>query len=265
VPRPERGSTPQGFREQVLQRLRNRARDERISPQRLQQRVAFERLLARLQGDSSWVLKGGFALELRYGWTYRPTRDIDLRFGDNVALNELLTTLRSAVASSGVQDGFAFEFGEVAQELQGAPGGSLRVAVTARLSGQQFAAFHIDLSLGDALVGEPDVLQGSDLLEFANIPPVRFPVYPVAQHLAEKLHAYTLPRDQPNTRVKDLVDMVAMAAIDEVHADALARSVEATFSARGTHPVPQSLPDPHVGLAAPIRQTRGRVADGADG
>jgi Nucleotidyl transferase AbiEii toxin, Type IV TA system len=82
------------------------------------------------------VLKGGFALELRYGWTYRPTRDIDLRFGENVALNELLRALRSAVASSDIQDGFAFEFGDVAQEMQRAPGGSVRVAVIARLSGQ---------------------------------------------------------------------------------------------------------------------------------
>jgi hypothetical protein len=103
------------------------------------------------------------------------------------------------------------------------------------------------ISLGDALVGKPDVLQGSDLLAFANIPPVWFPVYPVAQHLAEKLHAYTLPRGQPNTRVKDLVDMVAMAAIDQIDADALARSVEATFSARGTQAVPSSLPDPPSG------------------
>jgi len=59
----------------------------------------------------------------------------------------------------------------------------------------------------------------------------------VAQHLAAKLHAYTLPREQPNTRLKDLVDMVAMAAIDQVEADVLMRSVEATFEARGTHAV----------------------------
>jgi hypothetical protein len=45
-------------------------------------------------------------------------------------------------------------------------------------------------------------------------------------------------------RVKDLVDMVAMAAIDRVDADALTMSVSATFKARATHAVPQALPDP---------------------
>jgi hypothetical protein len=88
------------------------------------------------------------------------------------------------------------------------------------------------------------MLEGSDLLAFAGIASVRFPVYPVAQHLAEKLHAYSLPRDQVNTRVKDLVDMVAIAAIDRVSADALTASVQATFEARGTHAVPTELADP---------------------
>lgn len=156
------------------------------------------------------------------------------------------------MATSSIQDGFAFEFGEVVQELQGAPGGSLRVAVIARLAGQVFAQFHLDLSRGDALVGEPDMLEGSDLLSFADIPPVRFPVYPVAQHLAEKLHAYTVPRDQVNTRVKDLVDLVAIAAIDRVDADALTASLAATFSVRGTHDIPNELPDPPASWKSPF-------------
>lgn len=33
----------------------------------------------------------------------------------------------------------------------------------------------------------------------------RFPVYPVNQHFAEKLHALTLPRDVENTRARDTV------------------------------------------------------------
>ena len=65
MPRPERGTTPRGFRDQLLARLRNHASRQRVSVQRLQQRVAFERLLARLVGGH-WLLKGGFALELRY-------------------------------------------------------------------------------------------------------------------------------------------------------------------------------------------------------
>ena len=77
--RRERGRTPAGFRDQLLGRLRNYARERGISVQRVQQRVAFERLLARLTGFGEWLLKGGFALELRYGWQNRPTRDIDLR------------------------------------------------------------------------------------------------------------------------------------------------------------------------------------------
>lgn len=258
MPRSERGAGPAGFRQQVLSRLRTRALQERTSAQRLQQRVAFERLLARLSaGGPVWVLKGGFALELRYGWGYRPTRDIDLRFGNEVRLDDLVPALRTAVATSMVQDGFSFEFGEVAQELQGAPGGSLRVAVIARLAGQVFAQFHLDLSRGDALVGEPDTLEGSDLLAFANIPAVRFPVYPIAQHLAEKLHAYSLPRDQVNTRVKDLVDMVAITAIDRVRADVLAASIAATFTARGTHVVPDVLPDPPTSWRLPYARLSG--------
>ena len=79
MPRPERGTTDRGFRQQLLERLKNEARRHGANPKRLQQRVAFERLLARLAQSGEWMLKGGFALELRYGFRNRPTRDIDLR------------------------------------------------------------------------------------------------------------------------------------------------------------------------------------------
>ncbi|MBI4496440.1 MAG: nucleotidyl transferase AbiEii/AbiGii toxin family protein [Chloroflexi bacterium] len=190
--RRERGSTPAGFREQLLQRLRNETLRRGIPAQRLQQGLAFERLLARLPRDGEWVLKGGFALQVRYGLQTRPTRDMDLRTPRGPA--ETLVRLRQAVGETAIPDHFSFEFGEVVQEMQGAPGGSLRIRVAARVAGLEFSTFHLDLSSGDALVEPPDLLRGSDLLQFAGIGPVDFPVYPVPQHLAEKLHAYTLPR-----------------------------------------------------------------------
>lgn len=79
MPLRERGRTAAGFREQLLQRLRNGALRDRIPVQRVQQRVAFERLLARLPQDGEWVLKGGLALLFRYGLQTRATKDVDLR------------------------------------------------------------------------------------------------------------------------------------------------------------------------------------------
>jgi hypothetical protein len=74
----------------------------------------------------------------------------------------------------------------------------------------------------------------------------------VPQHLAEKLHAYTLPRGQENTRVRDLVDLVVIAATETVEADRLSRGVEATFAVRGTHPLPQRIVEPPASWAQPF-------------
>lgn len=250
MPSQERGKTPAGFRTQLLQLLRNEALRAGIPAQRLQQRIAFERLLARLPQDGEWVLKGGFALQFRYGLQTRPTRDVDLRTPRDPSA--ALDRLRRLLALSTIADHFSFELGDVIQEMQGAPGGSLRVRIVALVAGSEFSVFHLDLSSGDALVDSPDLLLGSYVLKFAGIPPIEFPVYPVTQHLAEKLHAYTLPRVQENTRVRDLVDLIILSANEKIEADRLARSVRATFTIRGTHPIPDHLPEPPASWEQPF-------------
>ena len=72
--------TPQTFRAALDARLRNTAQQEGTDLQRLQRRVAFERLLARLfVGDAPpWMLKGGYAMELRFPDKARSTLDLDL-------------------------------------------------------------------------------------------------------------------------------------------------------------------------------------------
>jgi hypothetical protein len=61
---------------------------------RLRKRVVFERLLARLYAvaPDAWVLKGGFALELRLGAQARTTKDIyvDWAVGEDEAVGLLL-------------------------------------------------------------------------------------------------------------------------------------------------------------------------------
>src|SRR5687768_6763234 len=254
--RPPRGSTPAGFRAQLLEKLRTRARAEKVDARRLQNRVAFERLLARLDtGSNGWLLKGGFALELRYGWRHRPTKDIDLR--TEAPLPASLSALREALVrgqQSQQQDHFSFELGEPGPEMQGAPGGAWRIPTTARVAGEVFATFHIDLSSGDAVVQSPDMREGSDLLDFADITHIRVPIYPVTQHLAEKLHAYTLPRTKENTRTKDLVDLLVIAAVETVDGRDLLESLRATFDARKSHEIPASLPLPERWWAQPFKR-----------
>ncbi len=72
------------FRQALEQRLLNQARAEPTVPLvRLRKAVAFEALLRRLLRDqpNEWLLKGGFALQLRLGLQTRTTKDIDLRAG----------------------------------------------------------------------------------------------------------------------------------------------------------------------------------------
>lgn len=52
--------------------------EESVDLQRIRRQVSFDRLLARLGSvpDSPWVLKGGYAMELRYQ-KVRATKDLD--------------------------------------------------------------------------------------------------------------------------------------------------------------------------------------------
>jgi hypothetical protein len=72
-----------------------------------QARVAFERLLARLNevAPGDWLLKGGFALDLRLADRARATRDVDLDWQADE--EELAETLTEAAGLSG-DDFFTF-------------------------------------------------------------------------------------------------------------------------------------------------------------
>ena len=83
------------FRMALEQRLRDGAGDG-ATLSRDRKRVAFDRLLVRLQAVAAdrWVLKGGFALDLRLAARARSTKDVDIEW--RAAENELADTLLDA-------------------------------------------------------------------------------------------------------------------------------------------------------------------------
>lgn len=67
-------------------------------------------------------------------------------------------------------------------------------------------------------------------------------MYPVPSHIAEKLHAYTMPRARPNSRVRDLPDLALLAKTGPIEGAELRLALQQTFEFRRTHPLPRVVP-----------------------
>jgi hypothetical protein len=252
-------ATLQAYRTALDTRLKNVAQSQGIDLQRLRRGVAFERLLARLFSEDNppWLLKGGYALELRLENRARSTLDLDVSVpdpdhlspsdaaGENASRMPVVYTRLQQTASRDLKDGFDFLISRPREDPIGAPGGGVRCSVIARVGGRTFAQFHLDVGLGDAVIDPPEWIEGRALLSFAGIPQARVALYPLSQQFAEKIHAYTLPRrGRDNTRVKDLVDLVLLVHLGNLELESVKRALRATFETRGTHPLPARLPQP---------------------
>ena len=121
----------------------------------------------------------------------------------------------------------------------------LRFRVEGKLAGKIYGEpFGTDVVLGEPLFGEPELVTADDLLAFAGLAPPTLRIYPIETHIAEKLHAYTMPRARPNTRVKDLPDLALLATAQRISAQRLRSALEQTFAFRNTHSLPAQLPQP---------------------
>lgn len=236
-------ASPQAFRHALDTRLRNLGGDI----ERRRQLLAFDRFLARIDqafGDAA-VLKGGLVLEIRLE-TARSTKDVDLRvLGDPTTV---LERLRSA-GGLDLGDNFIFDVDKDAKHPAIRNAGMryegqrfvARAEVAGRLFGQPFG---VDVAFGDPIAGVPEVVLSDDILDFAGVPPATIRLYPIETHIAEKVHAYTLPRDRENTRVKDLPDIALLATIRSLDAVAVRAAIAQTFAFRNTHAIPETLPPP---------------------
>ena len=255
-----RYETAAAFRRALMDHLNNRARRESVPVGRLQKQLTFERFLARLfrGGGQRWVLKGGYALELRLPGHARATRDLDLNMPPPAAVDLLEELQRAAEADVG--DFFAFTVGAPTSRgrLAGPPLGGYRFGVEARLDGRRFDRFPLDVGQGDVTVRAPDRVRGQVDLTFAGLATPVFSVYPLEDHFAEKLHAYTTPRENPS-RVKDLVDMVLLIELGFGSTDLLRRSIAATFERYARHTLPTALPEPPPGWEETFAQLAAEV------
>jgi hypothetical protein len=234
------------FRQALDQRLKNEAEQTGLALARLRKRVAFELFLRRLVAvaPDRWILKGALALDFRLGVATRATKDIDLgRDDDEAAAIDDIT----AAQQLPLDDFFTFAAVRADDLADHDEFSAIRFHVTAQLAGLTFDKFVLDIGLSDPIVGTPDTLASSDLLSFAGIERVQVPAVPLAQHIAEKVHAYTRTYDeaqQPSTRPKDLIDILLIAGVEPIAATDLRQALQRTFANRNRHVLPASLPPP---------------------
>lgn len=230
------------FRQALEQRLKTRAAGDGARLVRDRKRIAFDRFLARLDAAAPdrWLLKGGFALDLRLADRARATRDVDIEW--QASEDELGDTLIEA-ATLANDDFFMF-----AIEGAGVPperlGGAHRFRVTASLAGRLFESYLLDVGIAPLPVDEHDTLT-SDLLSFAEVEPVEIPAIPLERHLGEKLHAYTrrYRDDRPSSRAKDLIDIVLIRELKAFELERLRDDIARVFDVREAR-MPESLAQP---------------------
>lgn len=243
--------TAAAFKASLEANLRKIATERAVPFSTLQLKFVIERLLARLfrEPDPGWLLKGGFAMDLRFRPRARTTKDVDLSVSlgvndEAVSLNVIRDRLQAALDTD-LGDHLVFQLASPKKELTNAPGGGGRFPCQAVLLGKAYAKFHIDVGIGDGILGGPETLIGDDLLGFAGIEPVRALAISKAQQFAEKAHAYSFPwGDRQNTRTKDLVDLVLLIERGKLESETVRQALISTFQRRNTHELPTQLPPP---------------------
>lgn len=217
------------------------AADPRLTKQALQRQFGYERFLARVfsvEGD--WVLKGGTALLVRTR-SARHSKDIDLfrRQGEVTdAVDELI-----ALGSLDLGDHFRFDtaFDQDRPERPGRDGPRLAtVNVEGFVGDRPMFSFTVDVVVGSIITVEPEFRAPEPMVDIAGLVAPSFRLYPIVDHVADKLCAtFELfgARSTPSTRVRDLVDLVVIARTESVDASALRCAIEAERSHRGLSPI----------------------------
>lgn len=114
-------------------------------------------------------------------------------------------------------------------DLENAPYGGSRYSVFSFVDRRLFVRFQLDIG-ADIIVDEIEEINGLDWLEYYGIDTPKMRMISIEQQLAEKLHAYSLPRvDRLNSRAKDLIDMLLLIELKNTNSNTLKKTIQKVF------------------------------------
>ncbi|MEG9225499.1 nucleotidyl transferase AbiEii/AbiGii toxin family protein [Aeromicrobium sp. Sec7.5] len=201
------------LRDSINHRLANVAAERQVAPDRVRRHFVFQRILVRLSSTDGWVLKGGFALEVRLGLRARATKDLDLAVLEDLDGSEVQDRMLDALDVD-ADDELTFKVSApkpLTPDEVGNPG--WKFTVTSFLGGKIFAELRLDVVARSAEIsGAVSGVEVHPPILGERLSSTTMPAVDIAQHTAEKFHAMarTYAGGRPSSRVKDLVDVVLL-------------------------------------------------------
>lgn len=223
------------------------ATQQGVAQDRVQRWIAFELIAAafeaaRLDADRPlFLLKGGFAMEVRLGLQARATKDIDMLMRADATAEQITDAVRAALAKPQCAGAATFQIASARQigTLQ-----SVKFDVRVQWHGQALARVRLEVSPDEA-----DAARDWDSLtipgraaEFGITDvPTDIQCLQLRYQMAQKLHAVSNPRE-PNDRFRDLVDLQLLDALHDRSLDPELRDAcEAVFATRAQHDWPPTI------------------------
>jgi hypothetical protein len=233
------------FRQALDVKLKSIAASKGNSIDDLHRQVVFNRFLARLDFNK-FVLTGGYSIELRLPLS-RSTTDLDL-YARDVALisvseqqqNEAILVALRKEAARDLHDYFSFDVERVLGRLHGPKEGGVRCLIRADVNQKEYHRFHVDVAICPNQILQAESINTPDVIAFAEQPQLAILALQKEELFANKIHAYTRPRQTQNTRVEDIVDIGS--GLDD---DKTAMALRMVFAENVQHSVvPDVLPAP---------------------
>jgi hypothetical protein len=227
-------NTPNPPRKELDRAVKGAADKEGITERRLRRWIAASALievfsLAQKSGDiPPFLVKGGFALELRFRSRARSSRDVDLvlPLPKEQLVDAVITALRSEWS------GFTFRLKSVPEERDHA----YRLIVNTLYLAREWATFDVDLVHG--AVDEKEFIAPYDATAFGLNLPSEIPCLSTVEQIAQKLHAVTHPTED---RARDLIDIFLLDTRLGRNDSALFAASTRIFEERSEHTWPPTI------------------------
>jgi hypothetical protein len=174
--------------------------------------------------------------------TARHSQDLDLFHLHNSTDGALAALRNLAAVDLGDSFRFVVDVRRRRPDTQTQPGvEGMRIGVVAYCGAKKVLEFPIDLVVGAIITDEPETVTPSARLEIPGFTALPYRLYPVVDHIADKLCA-TVERHGPtqreSTRPRDMIDLVVFARTHTVAANGLWTAIEAERQHRQLPPIP---------------------------